>query len=98
MAGPVIIEWSPDALADLDRFAAFLHDRHPELAGVVAQHIVRKVQILSTYPRLGRPIAGRPEYRQLVLRVLNAPYVFQYRYGDDRLVVLRVFHSREDRS
>jgi plasmid stabilization system protein ParE len=40
MAGPVDIEWSPDALADLERFADFLHEHHPELAGIVAQAIV----------------------------------------------------------
>ena len=35
--------------------------------------------------------------RRLVLRVLNAPYVLQYRIGPDRVVILRVFHGREDR-
>ena len=43
------------------------------------------------------PIAGRDEYRQMVLRVLNASYIFQYRYDGARLVMLRVFHSREQR-
>jgi len=60
-----------------------------------ARAIIDKAQLLSAFPRLGRPIAGREEYRQLVLQVLNAPYVFQYRFDGSRLVVLRVFHGRE---
>jgi plasmid stabilization system protein ParE len=46
---------------------------------------------------LGHPIGGREEYRQIVLQVLNAAYVFQYRIERDRLIVLRVFHGREAR-
>jgi plasmid stabilization system protein ParE len=42
----VTLEWSPAALADLDRFAAFLHDRHPRLAKVVAAEIQAKAHIL----------------------------------------------------
>jgi len=91
------LEWSDDALADLDRFAQFLHDRHPTLAQRVAQEIIAKAQVLVEHPRLGRPIAGREEYPQIVLQVLNAAYVFQYRYDGERLVMLRVFHGRESR-
>lgn len=40
MAEPVEVEWSVDALADLDRFAAFLHSQVPELAGRVASELV----------------------------------------------------------
>jgi plasmid stabilization system protein ParE len=91
------LEWSEDALADLDRFAAFLHQHHPSLARIVAREIVDRAQILSVHPQLGRPIAGRDEYRQIVLQVLNAAYVFQYRHDGERLVMLRVFHGREAR-
>jgi toxin ParE1/3/4 len=58
---------------------------------------VGKAQILADNPRLGRPLGGREEYRQIVLQVLNAAYVFQYRYDGRRLVMLRVFHGREQR-
>jgi len=44
-----------------------------------------------------RPIAGRDDYRELVLSVLKAAYVFRYAYDGNRLVMLRVFHTREQR-
>ena len=78
-------------------FAAFLHGRHPALAHRVGQEIIAKAELLSEHPRLGRPIGGRDEYRQIVLQVLNAAYVFQYRLDGQRLVMLRVFHGREER-
>jgi plasmid stabilization system protein ParE len=53
------LEWSDAALADLDRFAAFLDREHPSLAPVVASEIIGKVQVLSEHPKLGRPIAGK---------------------------------------
>ena len=91
------IEWSDEALADLDRFVEFLNQEHPSLAAKVASEIISKVQVLTDHPRLGRPIAGREEYRQIVLQVLRAAYVFQYRFDGERLVMLRVYHARQER-
>jgi toxin ParE1/3/4 len=91
------LEWSDDALADLDRFASFLQRQHPWLAKIVADEIIAKTHILSEHPLLGHPIAGHEQYRQIVLQVLNAAYVFQYRYDNKRLVMLRIFHGREAR-
>jgi toxin ParE1/3/4 len=91
------VEWSDDALADLDRFSDFLRHSFPALAERVAHEIIAKAEILAQYPRAGRPIAGREEYRQIVLQVLKARYIFQYRYDGERLVILRVYHGREAR-
>lgn len=92
------LEWSAAALADLDRFAAFLKDRRPQLATIVAREILAKARLLEASPELGYPIGSGGQYRQIVLEVLRAKYVFRYWIAGDRIVMLRVFHGREDRS
>jgi plasmid stabilization system protein ParE len=97
VAGPVEIEWSLDALADLDRFAAFLHQRFPDLAVHIANELVERTDVLRRHPRLGRAIAGREEYRELLLQVLGGTYALQYRYDGVSVLMLRIHHGREAR-
>jgi plasmid stabilization system protein ParE len=52
------VEWSDDALADLDRFATFLRETYPTLAERVARELVSRAQMLSELPRSGRALAG----------------------------------------
>ena len=92
------LEWSAVALADLDRFAIFLQDRHPRMAEIVAHEILAKARILEASPELGYPLGDDGRYSQIVLEVLRAKYVFRYRIAADRLVMMRVFHGRERRS
>ena len=91
------LEWSADALTDLGRFAEFLRSTHPHLSDRIAEAVVTRAELLIDHPRLGRPLAGHEEYREIVLQVLHSQYVFQYRFDGDRLVMLRVFHGRERR-
>lgn len=95
MAGPVEIEWSVDALADLDRFAAFLLERFPDLATRVGREIVARAEVLARHPKMGRPMAGREEYREIVLQILGGTYALQYHYNGRTLLMLRVFYGRE---
>ena len=52
--------------------------------------------MLEEQPFLGAPIARREEYRQIVLRVLNAAYVFQYRIGRGILEALGINFAQPD--
>lgn len=97
MAGPLKLEWSAAALADLNRFSAFLSDRHPYLASIIGSEILQRAEVIAAHPELGRPVAGRGHYREVLLQILNATYAFRYGYDGKRLVMLRVFHGRENR-
>jgi len=47
------LEWSDEALADLDRFAEFLDREHPSLAAIVATEIIDKVRVSLRWPESG---------------------------------------------
>jgi plasmid stabilization system protein ParE len=81
----------------VDRFAAFLHERFPDLAARVANGLVGRTDVLRRHLKLGRPIRGREEHRELLLQVLGGTYALQYPYDGGSILMLRVFHGREAR-
>ncbi len=89
VAGPVAVEWSLDALAGLNRFAAFLHDQFPELAAGVSAELLARPEVLRRHPQLGRPLGHRHEYREIVLTVLGGTYALQYCYDGSSVLMLR---------
>ena len=97
LVNEMIVEWSSSALADLDRFAVFLQDRFPSLTSTIASALIEKSEQLRENPQLGRPVAGNAAFRQLTLYALRAAYVLQYEIHSNRIVILRIFHGREDR-
>jgi plasmid stabilization system protein ParE len=91
------VEWSAAALADLNRFRAFLRERHSRLADLVGRAIEKRTTLLADFPLLGRSLREKAEYRELVVTALNAKYVVQYRVDGETLTIVRVFHGRERR-
>jgi plasmid stabilization system protein ParE len=89
------LEWSDEALADLDRFVEFPGRERPSLAKIVATETIDKMQVLSEHPQLGRPIAGQENIARSYCRFSARLMFFQYRFDGLRLVMLRVYHARE---
>jgi len=91
------IIWLPEARDDIQRLYDFLLERDSE----AAERAVRAVQLgsksLLEYPRAGRPLDDETGRRELFVPFGAGAYVIRYLILDDRIVVIRVWHSREKR-
>lgn len=83
------------ARADQSRLADFLAARNPEAAARALAVLREAFRRLSRRPATGRPAGGRR--RELSVRFGDGGYVIQYRVDPDAVVIVRVFHSREQR-
>ena len=89
------IVWLPDAVEDLNRLRAFIDPHHPEAAGRAARTILEAANSLRDMPELGAPSSDG--YRTLTTPFGRGAYIIRYRYEGDRVIIVRVKHSREAR-
>jgi plasmid stabilization system protein ParE len=94
----VKITVSPAALADIKRLHAFLVGRNPTAANRVVGVIDAAVLSLDIFPDRGRP-SDIPDVRELVVPFGRSAYVLRYAYRpqSDEIVILRIWHGREQR-
>ena len=92
-ADSVALRWTQSAYGDLRRLYEFLEPVNPGAA--VRSVRLNRVERIPAEPRLGErlPRFGPREVR----RVLAAKYEIRYELTDSDVVVLRIFHAREDR-
>lgn len=86
--------WAPLARDQVADAFAYISAEQPSAALRWFDEIVDRTGSLSTFPDIGRMMseAGRPEVRE----VLVEPYRLIYRRDLDLVVIIGVFHSRQD--
>lgn len=84
------IVWLSTALNNLDAIAAYIAQENPQAAKQVVATIFEQVNALSLQSALGRPgrVVGT---RELV--ITNTHYLVPYRIKNNKVEVLRVFHT-----
>jgi len=89
----------PEAVEDIDRLYDFLLASSPVSAQKAMLAIDEGITLLLDSPYLGVKMQNRPEYRQLFVPFGKSSYVLRYRIHteQDTLVVVRVWHGRENR-
>lgn len=86
------IVWLKTALNNLDAIAEYITQENPQAAKQVVFTIFEQVNALSHQPALGRPgrVVGT---RELV--ITNTHYLVPYRIKNNRVEILRVFHTSQ---
>ena len=86
------IIWLKTALNNLDEMATYIAKDNPVAASQVVSLIFSQVRLLSVNPALGR--SGRVlGTRELV--ITNTYYLVPYRIKNNRVEILRVFHTSQ---
>ena len=93
---PREIAWLPDASKDVARLRNFLKSKNPLAAQRAANRILEGVLILRDNPGAGMPVKTLIDYRDLRLNFGSGEYIIRYREEINRIVIVRVRHSKEE--
>lgn len=88
--------WLPEALEDVERLRLFLTDKNPTAAARAGRVLQDGAKLLADFPEAGYPMNDGTDRRELFLPFGVSSYVLRY-IIDVQVVVVRVWHGRENR-
>lgn len=88
--------WSPAARRDLVRLRQFIEPHNPAAARRAASALRKAGDLLREQPGIGKRIEGRDD-RELIVPFGKRAYLLRYRLHEDTIVILRIWHGREER-
>ena len=89
------LRWSSKAHADLVRLHEFLSPVNPVAAARAVRQLVAGAKRIPAHPRLGPRL---PEFlSREVRRVVVGDHEMRYELTETDVLILRIFHTREDR-
>ena len=85
------IRWTTEAAAELEAAVRYIQQDNPDAALKLAQAVIDRIEQLATFPGTGRPreVKGTRE-------VVVSPYVAVYRYTDEIVEILHIWHGAQD--
>jgi toxin ParE1/3/4 len=86
-----LIRWTPEASDQLEAAVKHIQQDNPTAARNVAQAVIDRIEQLATFPGLGRPgeVKGTRE-------LLSPPHVVVYRYTEEIVEILYIWHGAQD--
>ena len=89
------ITWTNEATRDLGRIRRFLAGVNPRAARHTFETLRYAPRKLLDYPRLGVRLEHFPD--RTIRRMVVGDYEIRYELKTDLIVILRVWHGKEDR-
>jgi plasmid stabilization system protein ParE len=96
----VKLAFSREARGDLVRLRAFVAQHNPVAAQRLARRLIRGIERLLRNPRLGRRVTVAPDQMapEEIRDWVVGEYIVRYLTAEERIVVLRVWHGKEQRA
>lgn len=89
------VQWTEAGLSDLVRLHEFLAPVNPRAAAATVRSLTAAAGRLLQYPRVGEKLDQFAPRE--VRRILVGGYEMRYEIRGDRISVLRLWHTRENR-
>jgi plasmid stabilization system protein ParE len=92
------LRWFPEAVLDLARLREFIHVHNPDAAARAANRILEAAHKLQTMPFVGCSVPDiEAPLRDLFVHFGQAGYWLRYMVTDEEIVIVRIWHGRENR-
>jgi len=90
----MIVQYTPEAVSDLERLHEFISAKNPFAAQRVAGELLKGINKLLTLPKMGIPVTCAPD-PSLIRDLFVASYTVRYLLADETIYILRVWHNKE---
>ena len=88
--------YSKEAISDLQRLRNFIREKNPDAAKRIAKSIRKGISKLKSFPYLGVKVNRAPD-SQDIRDLIIGNYIARYLVHNNRIVILRIWHHRENR-
>lgn len=93
------LKWLPEAIQDFERLYFFLLDIDLEAANRAASILLKGSDLLKASPRIGRRMPDNGDRHELFIAFGAGAYVIRYKIEEkDTVIIIRIWHSRENRN
>jgi plasmid stabilization system protein ParE len=89
------IDYTENAIEDLIRQREFIAENDPAAAARYAETLIDGISQLTNQPRLGHAVYYAPE-PETIRDLVVGNYIVRYAILDDRILILRIWHHREN--
>ena len=89
------LRFSPEAIDDLVRLREFIEEKNPTAAQRIATDLLLGLEKLKVFPEIGLRVERAFE-PQRIRDLFVGNYTVRYLVGDGEIVVLRIWHSKEN--
>ena len=91
------LRWLAEAKKDVARLRRFLRKESDFVISQVSMSIVNAAERLIEHPYIGVEMSDKSGRRELITRLGRSGYVIRYRVEKGTVVIIRVWHTREQR-